>query len=368
MRYSLLAMTLLSFCSISAEVELKIELPVNGRSKDELRMAAFIKAKEQASEHLPTVIVGVEKQISTNEISEYSQTIKGLDAGALKILVKQEKYSPQTNQYLMAVTAELDEKMSLSLISDIQAGQQAISHLKAAYVALEGKVDSAVHKAAVTSINWSLAVPDDLSPAWFARPTDQESKAAELHYKKAMLALLYAKYQDDYLQLVKLSVTNERTVRIDVPFDWEGVVVRPLLDAIDLKLGRSLHAMSRLSFAEPCLVEYRQNSQRQTVVLNDISIKLAPTSGMVSKYPRSPYSLNATLTNLYDEMESTFGPEVKLRSGIFINSTAPTGLRRNLIGNSPEVFKVKFCYEDPAFYAEVLKARSTMEGLSKKNP
>lgn len=366
MRYSLLAATLLSFFTMAADVDLKIELPINGRSQDELRMAAFIEAKSQAADRLPTVIVGVERQITTNELSEYSQTIKGLDAGALKMVVKEEVYTPKDNRYVMLISAQLDEKLSLSLLSDIQAGQQAITHLKTAYQALDGKVESAVQAAAVNSKNWSLNVPDDLSPAWFARPTDKEAQDAELKYKKSMLAMLYAKYQHDFSELVKFSVLNERAVRIDVPFDWEGVVEKPLHDAIDQKLGRPLHAARRARFAEPCLVEYRKNSTGQEVVLNDISLRRDPSSSLVSANPRAPYSVTARLTNLYDEMEPSFGPEVRIRTGTFTNSTWPTGVRRNLMNNAPWAFKVKFCFNDPEFYAEVLRARSIIEGLSKK--
>lgn len=359
------ALSYLSASAMAAEVEVTVELPINGRTQEELRVAAFIEVKAQASEKLPTVIVGVEKQVVANELSHYSQVVKGLDAGAMKIQVLQEVYSPKKNLYVMDAAVTLDEKMSLSLISDIHAGQQAIKHLKTAYDALDGKAAAAVQQSAGSSTGWALQLPGDLSSAWFARPTDIESKQAEQKYKRAMLALLYAKYQDDYLSLVKMTIENERVVRISVPFDWEGFVVKPMMDAIDRKLGRSDASVRRPPLAEPCLVEYRLNSQGKMVVLNDISIRKDPTSSLVSKSPQSAYVVTASLTNLYDEMAPGDGPNVALRSGVFINSAKPNGERRNLMGNAPGAFKVKFCYKAPEFYADVLRARSTIDGLSK---
>lgn len=362
----LVFLSLVSFRAVSAQVEVSVELPINGRSQDELKVAAFIEVKDKASELLPTVIVGIEKQVVTDELSHYSQVIKGLDAGALKIKVLQEIYSPKTNLYVMDAEVELDEKLSLSLIRDIQAGQQAIKQLKTAYDALDGKTAASVQQSAAVSSGWSIQIPDDLSKAWFSRPTDAESQEAEQKYKRSMLALLYAKYQDAYLGLVRMAIESERTVRVSVPFDWEGWVEKPMMDAIDLKLGRSVTSARRVPLAEPCLVEYRLNSHGKMVAFNDISIRKDPFNTLVSTAPKSAYTITARLTNLYDEMSPDMGPNVSMRSGEFINSGKPTGVDRNLMGNASGVFKVKFCYKDPGFYADVLRARSTIEGLSKR--
>ena len=357
MRYLMYAAALVACCSQAAEVTLTVTEAIGGRSKSAVKMVALSQVKEKAAEQLPTVIVGVERSITRNEESEYTQIIKGLDSAALKIDVLEDDYNEASGEYRMTAKVTLDEKMSLSLLQDIQDGQQAMHKLKNAYAALDDKVTKAIATStAATAANWQIELPANLSRDWFARDTEEASYKAKSEYALSMLALLYAKYQDAYLKAVKLEVTSARSVTVTLPLDWYRTAFSPLNTELSNKLGVEYHWTEYAKYAEPCLVEYKKNPDGQLSILEKRPLRrYEKFDQYYSKGTNSsPYEIKDGLTGTAEEM---------IRGELSLNESAAS--YRNLKAD-PRFVKVKFCYGDAHFYQKVQEAKSTIVGLSNK--
>lgn len=333
----------------AVEVKVDVAVPAKGRGLETLRFEAIKQARLQAADSLPTVIVGVERHLTQNEQSEYTQIIKGLDAGAIRLNILTEGFSSDQSEYHMSAMAVLDEKLSLQLINDIQEGLQAISSLRLLHEELGKKAGASLEKTASSAKNWTMELPADLSPVWFTKPSEDERRQAEGDFIQSLAVQYYTKFASQYLALSKVVVTGERTVTVNVPFDWYEGAIRPFIDKYNSKMeahGRNYKIYPSYYFykGRPCLVEYKPDSDGKKVVYK--THWLAPNEGSVeSRGQPKPFSKDFTLRDLWDEKQY---PQ----------------FRRNLLAD-PSSFKLKFCYKDYKFYDALLEVKSTMRGASK---
>ena len=190
---------------------------ISGRTDDQVRHGARVKAAFSGINHLPVVIKGDEKL--TEE--EYKGYIHALGAGYVNVQTKNEVWNRESGLLELYATVSLDERKVAEALGRITENEHTKKLLRQSYL----KMEAIIKESMIDDVKMTGLLMDQkmIFASSNIRMTVQESIAAKERMVKAMAAALRAKMQEK-LAGFKIEILDASNDGLKVIARGDGVI------------------------------------------------------------------------------------------------------------------------------------------------